>query len=252
MPPKARRFERPIVALPDPPVPAAPEATRLDMMIIAFLGQKGGSGKTTLALGTADIARAEGLEVSVIDLDPQRSAEQWSDLRQALTGNDDLVAVHGTTTSLDKMLAASRATATDLVVIDSPGQLDKAMVYAAAAAHLAVVPTRSGILDQFALRETLDYLKRIGALPRTVVVLNAPSRDAPARDEIERLAREFGVPVLPIVIEDDPDFAAALRQGRSVVESAPRRKAAKAMRALYDHLIAAARPHVPARVEASH
>lgn len=234
-----------------PPPPAPPEpfssariAKRLAhepsldaMKIVALLGQKGGSGKTTIALGLADVAASKDLAVSVIDLDPQRSAEQWSDYCLEKGGDGDVVVVHGTPANLDSMIEASRDTDTDIVFIDTPGQLDKHMVYAAAAAELVVVPTRSGILDSFALRETLDYLKRIGALPKTVLVHNAPSKDVAALAEIERLAVEFSVRVMETMIDDDKDYAVSLRQGKTVSEFAPRRKAASAMRRLYEELM---------------
>jgi chromosome partitioning protein len=212
------------------------------MVVIAFVGQKGGSGKTTLALAMADVAIDDGLAVSMIDLDPQRSSEQWSDWHHAESrGASELVTVHGTSVNLDKMLAAARGTATDLVLIDTPGQLDKTLVYAAAASHLAVVPTRTGILDKFALAETLDYLKRIGGvLGRTIVVVNAPSRDTSGRDEILAVARHYGVPVAAVAVDDDAEIAAALREGKGIFTHVARRKLGKSLRALFAELIEAA------------
>jgi chromosome partitioning protein len=50
------------------------------MRTVAFISQKGGTGKTTLAL---HLAIAAGSKSAVIDLDPQASASAWRDLRQA-------------------------------------------------------------------------------------------------------------------------------------------------------------------------
>lgn len=199
-----------------------------DMRIWSVVSQKGGSGKTTLLLHVAIAAMANDLAVSVIDLDPQKSAEQWSELREARTGADEPAVVHGTPASLDGMLEAARETRTDLVLIDTPSAVDRSMIYAAAAAHVVIVPTRSGVFDRFALEETLDYLKRIGALGKTVVVLNALSSDKKARAEIERAAAGFGVIVLAAALEDQVDLAASLREGKGVTERAPKRKAGKA------------------------
>jgi chromosome partitioning protein len=203
----------------------------------SVVSQKGGSGKTTLLLHLAIAAMAKGLTVSVFDLDPQRSAEQWSELRETRIKTDEPTVVHGTPTGLDGMLEAARETKTDLVLIDTPPSVDKSMIYAAAAADVVIVPTRSSVLDQFALKETLDYLMRIHALSKTVVVRNAPGRDAKANAEIERIAREdFGVPTLAITVEDQVDLAASLREGKGITESAPKRKAAKAIQELYQQL----------------
>jgi len=51
----------------------------------SVVSQKAGAEKPTLLLHVAIAAMAKGLAVSVIDLDPQRSAEQWSELRETRT-----------------------------------------------------------------------------------------------------------------------------------------------------------------------
>jgi chromosome partitioning protein len=207
------------------------------MRIWGVVSQKGGSGKTTLLLHISVAAMAAKLAVSVFDLDPQRSAEQWSELRHALLGTEEPAVVHGAPMDLDGMLEAARETDTDLVLIDTPASVDKSMIYAAAAANVVIVPTRSGVLDKFALRETLDYLKRIGALSKTVVVLNAPSSDAAAKAEVRQVAaQEFGVAIMDITLEDEVAFASSLREGKGITESAPRRKSARAVRELFQQL----------------
>ena len=206
------------------------------MRIWSVVSQKGGSGKTTLLLHVSIAAMAKGLAVSIFDLDPQRSAEQWAELRETLLKTEEPTVVHGAPIGLDGMIDAARETDTDLVLIDTPPAVDKSMIYAAAAADVVIVPTRSSVLDQFALKETLDYLKRIGALAKTVVVLNAPSSDKKASAAIERCAQDFGVDMLATTLEDQVDLVSSLQSGRGITESAPKRKAAKAVQEIYRQL----------------
>lgn len=206
------------------------------MRIWSVVSQKGGSGKTTLLLHLAVVAMHEGLVVSVIDLDPQGSAEQWADHRQELLDLDEPVVVRGSPTALDGMLAEAREGRTELLLIDTPAAVDKSMIYAAAAAHLVIVPTRTDYLDKNALRDTLDYLKRVGALAKCVVLVNAPGPDRKDRTAVNKVAAEFGVAVLDTTLEDERDLAAALRDGKGVTESAPRRKAAKVVQEIYAEL----------------
>jgi chromosome partitioning protein len=244
----------------------------------SVVSQKGGSGKTTLVLQVAIAATASGLAVSVIDLDPQKSAEQWSKLRELLAPSansrkkpprrglraaaakrgkpaidpDEPAIVSGVPLKLDEMLATARETGTDIALIDTAPQVDKTMIYAAAAAGMIIIPTRTGILDQQALRETLDYIGRINMLSKTVVVFNAPSKDEAAKTEIAQMVtRDFGVRLLNVTLEDQPDIARALREGKGVTEFAPTKAAAKSVLKLYkclcefDQQIASARRRVP-------
>jgi chromosome partitioning protein len=55
------------------------------MKTIAFLSQKGGSGKTTLAVHTAVAAQENGERVVVVDTDMQKSAATWSEARHDMT-----------------------------------------------------------------------------------------------------------------------------------------------------------------------
>jgi chromosome partitioning protein len=221
------------------------------MRIWSVVSQKGGSGKTTLLLHVSVAALEAGLSVSVIDLDPQRSAEQWAELREVRFGTEEPTVVHGTAMGLDGMLEVAHETGTDLALIDTPPAVDKSLIYAAAAAHVVIVPTRSGVLDQFALKETLDYLKRIGALSKTVVVLNAPSGDKKAKAEISRLVGAFGVSLLGTTLDDMVGLASSLRDGKGITESAPKHKAAKAVQEVYAQLCDFERSRAKARTRAA-
>jgi len=202
-----------------------------------FVSQKGGCGKTTLVLQLSVLAVSKGLAVSVLDLDPQRSAEQWSELREARQDVVEPTVVHGDALNLDPMLEAAEETGTDLVLIDTPPAVDRTMIYTAAASDIVIVPTRSNLTDQFSLSDTLDYLERIKALDKAVVILNAPSKDKDARVEIRRIAIEdFGVELLATSLEDQVDFAESLRMGQGIVEAAPRRRSANTIREIFDQL----------------
>ena len=64
------------------------------MKVICAMNQKGGAGKTTVLLNLMITARAKGRKTTLIDLDPQRSAEKWADLREIRAKKDEPVIVH--------------------------------------------------------------------------------------------------------------------------------------------------------------
>jgi chromosome partitioning protein len=212
------------------------------MKVWSLVSQKGGSGKTTLTLQLAIAAMTKNLIVSIIDLDPQRSAEQWSNLRKSLLDPDaphEPVIVPGIPSELGDMLedAAGDNAQSDLTLIDTPPAVDKTMISAASAADLVIVPTRTGILDRFAVDDTLNYLNMMGALGKTVVIINAAPND---KDEIQELkdflVNKYNVRILKTAIEMNTDYSKSLGDGEGVAKTMSRKKSGKAMRALYEEL----------------
>ena len=85
------------------------------MQTLSFLSQKGGSGKTTLAVHTAVAAEESGERVVIVDTDLQKSATTWSDARQG----DTPAVAPVPATSLDNVMVAARHDAMTLCIIDT-------------------------------------------------------------------------------------------------------------------------------------
>ena len=86
------------------------------MRTIALISQKGGAGKTTLAIALAVTAERAGLTSVLVDLDPQASAAQWSDLRQAKTP----VVTCAPAARLTSVLTAAQGAGADIAILDTP------------------------------------------------------------------------------------------------------------------------------------
>jgi chromosome partitioning protein len=209
------------------------------MRVWSIVSQKGGSGKTTLALHLA-IAAAQDLKVLVVDLDPQQSAERWHAIRQRTTGSkDDPSIAAGPYTKLPEMLRIARKLGADLVLIDTPPKLDKAITAALSPATLALIPVKSSILDLQALEDCVRVVDLAKARAKTVVVMNAvPSgrnKDA-AIKEVMRYADRHELEVMPERLSELPAYAQGLRSGRGVTETERNGTAAKEINALLEAL----------------
>ena len=209
------------------------------MKVWSIVSQKGGGGKTTLALHLA-IAAAEDLKVLVIDLDPQQSAERWHAIRQRTTGNkDDPSVAAGPYTKLPEMLRIARKLGAELVLIDTPPKLDKAITAALAPATLALIPVKSSILDLQALEDcvrVVDYAKAKG---KAVAIMNAVptgrNKEATVK-EVLRYASRHDLEAMPQWLSDLPAYAHGLRSGRGVTETDRNGTAAKEITALLEAL----------------
>ena len=187
------------------------------MRVWAALSQKGGSGKSTIMLHLAIAATAADRIASVIDLDPQKSAEKWGALRGRKTKTDDPIIVHGLPSQLDSMLDKARETGHELVLIDTPPAIDRTTILVAAKADLIIVPTRTSILDLQALDDTLTILKATqGGEPHR----RRHQRGGPRR-------QGTGMPSRSWCARSTASRCSA-RRSRSIWSSAPRSAAARA------------------------
>jgi chromosome partitioning protein len=105
---------------------------RTSMKTIAIISQKGGAGKTTVAIHLAVAAEQNGLKTALFDLDPQASASSWSDKR----GNPSPAVVFAQAARLPSLLEQAASQSADLVIIDSAPNADSASLAAARAVDL--------------------------------------------------------------------------------------------------------------------
>ena len=198
------------------------------MDVIAVIAQKGGTGKTTLALSMAVAAQQAGRTAAIIDLDPQASASNWGDRRKG-----DLPAVVSAQPGrLSQILKAAEESGADLVVIDTPPRAERAAMAAARAAHLVLVPCRPSIFDLETFSTTLDLIAAVGSKP-LAAVLNAVPPRGKKRQQAEQVLKELNIAVCPEVFGDRVAFDHANTAGLSAQEYKPTGKAAAEIQSVY-------------------
>jgi chromosome partitioning protein len=201
------------------------------MRTIAVLSQKGGSGKTTLALHLAVAAGLAGRVAAVIDIDPQASAAGWKDAR----GSETPVVVSLPATRLAQALTAAREAAADITLIDSAPHSGDVALAAAEVADFIIIPCRPGILDLRAIGATVRIMKLAGK-PGSVV-LNAMPPNAPHVVADARAAvAVHGLEVAPVTIQQRAAFQHALTLGQTAHEYDPDGKATVEISQLYQWL----------------
>ncbi len=196
-----------------------------NMKVVALLAQKGGAGKTSIALALAVEAVGEGQTVVVLDADPQASACRWRDRRREAAP----VVTDVQPSRLQHAVKAAAEQDVDLAVIDTPPRSESAALEAARVADLVVIPCRAQILDL----ETIPAAQQLLALagnPPAVSILNAvPPRGPRAAQTKQALAR-FGLPVCPYTLGHRSAWGDASALGLTVTEYPPRGRAGDEVR----------------------
>jgi chromosome partitioning protein len=196
------------------------------MKTIAIISQKGGTGKTTLAL---HLSVAAGQNAAVLDLDPQASASAWRDLRRL----ENPVVVSVQPARLVQALDTAREAGASLVVLDTPPHSEAGSLAAARAADLILIPCRPAFLDLRAISASADIVQLVHKPDQTAIVLNACPPRGSLPEEAEAALGAYGLKMAPVRIGNRTAFVRALIEGLTAQEWEPEGKAASEIEQLY-------------------
>ena len=200
-------------------------------MIVAVINQKGGAGKTTIALNLAAALAEGGGRVLMIDADPQQTAQDWAAVRDAPPPFE----VIGLAKPILHRDLPRLSADYDHVVIDGAPRNYEVARSAILSADLVLIPVQPSGADFWASRETVKLVQEAQTFKETqkavFVVSRKVGRSALGRDIADALA-EFKLPILEAGTAQRVAYADALTAGSTVIESQPRGPAAVEIRAL--------------------
>jgi chromosome partitioning protein len=215
------------------------------MKTVAILSEKGGAGKTTVAVHLATAAQLGGLPTAIIDLDPQASASDWADSRDT---PPEAVAIPPA--RLVAVLDKLRGGGCRFVVIDTGRDSHNAGYAAAQAADLILVPCRVGRFDIRALGRTLDLAKLAGK-PAHLVFNDLAPRAAKIRAEAVEALAPMGCLIAPVHLSHRATFRDAPMSGQTAQETEPNGAAAAEVAALFAWVCDTLTPAHPKTIERS-
>jgi chromosome partitioning protein len=184
--------------------------------VIAFVSQKGGVGKSTLARALAREAAAGKLRVKIADLDTQQGTTvDWQRVRLE-AGIEPVVSVESFGTAAQ---ALGSADSFDLLILDGPARTSQATLQIARVANLTVQPTGASLDDlRPAVREFHALVKAGVSKDHLVFALNRIGTEA-EENEARAYLEEAGYAVLTGSLPERPAYRQAQNGGRAITET---------------------------------
>ena len=204
------------------------------MKTIAILSQKGGSGKTTLALHLAVAAHQDGKTAVIADLDEQASATMWHKARK-----DPLPHVQPThSAALEQFAAEAERQGVDFLLIDTAPQSDKPAINAAEAADMILIICKPSVMDLRAIQNTIRLTRLADLKPgaKIFTVLTQIEPFGKLHEEARTTLNKLGVNVLSDGLGRRVAYHHGLIDGQTALEYEPEGKAAQEVRTLYKNI----------------
>ena len=217
-------------------------------IIVSFVSNKGGVGKSTLARALAVEAVKDGTRVLLADVDEgQHTSLKWN-ARRIESGLEPDIAVKAYERGPDGSAAEQALVDSefvDMMIMDAGPRARAETRTIVESSHLIVLPTGVAADDREPMLELIEDLKNIGIPPERMVVVMCRS-ESPAQAALTVAAvKKTGVPIIPTAILSMPGYAQAMNKGASITETdwdsynAPARQVLKSLVKRLSEVVAA-------------
>ena len=204
--------------------------------VITISQQKGGTGKTTLAVHLAmAFIKYHNLKVAIIDTDPQGSLGKWFMIRSEKNVSNENLTFK--TASLWGAQYESKTLKNDhdIVVIDTPPKIESDARPAIEAADLVLIPMAASHVDFWATGAIVDIAKK--ANKKILVQINRSSQRSKLINKTNDFIKSLDLSSTKTIIGNRQIYTSSMGEGKTAVEKQKKGSAVEEIKNLSEQIL---------------
>jgi chromosome partitioning protein len=207
-------------------------------MVITVAGDKGGSGKSVIAINIAAEFHRRGKQVLLVDADPQGTSQTWADVAIEKGHSPPTVVAMGVGLADHNQLPAL-AKKFEVTIIDCPGSHNEIQRSALMVSDLVLLPCTPNTVDVWSLATSIELVNKAKAIRPNLlarILINRKVARTNIGESVRSALSQCGLPLLNSELGSRVAYAEAPAAGLGVTLHDPKSQAASEIFALTDEL----------------